>query len=388
MRVEYTGGTSANTYFIKYVQPISILSNRDYEINLSLFNNNFFRTLDDNGNRVENKISILAYGTTDINIINDVEYEYPLISSSSLLYTSGNTYPYPDRQEYQYIRNGIMYYGVSGLPVIDGNELLYYGRINTTINQSVVTGINSWKPLKSVFRIDDNIGEQIIYIGILIETTDVFNLNQPLFITNFTYTGADKIVQDESKDNLFVEKYFDSSFIGNIQKLRVYDIAFEGNQVLHNAIIEARNNTAYNILISKGGRLIHQYENLPYIPQQSSGSDIRKSIRYRNSDGTYKDLYQMIDIKVVVKSRSNVNVELVKFKKVVETGWLQLIWVNDTTYDFIVPDTITSLHPNEILFAEIKFQWADPLDIDNVYDKIFVIDITSSNLLNNTVKNY
>ena len=157
---------------------------------------------------------------------------------------------------------------------------------------------------------------------------------------------------------------------------------------MHNAIVEAKNNTGFGILISKGGRIIQQYEDVPYTPQQSSGSDIRKSIRYRNSDGSYKDLYQMIDIKVIIKSRINPSVELIKFKKIATSGWTQLIFINDTTYDFIVPNTITAQHPNEILFAEIKFQWADPDDIDNVFDKIFVIDITNSNLLDNTVKNY
>ena len=80
----------------------------------------------------------------------------------------------------------------------------------------------------------------------------------------------------------------------------------------------------------------------------------------------------------------NKNIE----KRVVDAGWLQLIFVNDTTYDFIVPDTITSAHPNEILFAEIKFQWADPDDIDNVFDKIFITNITTSKLLDNSIKNY
>lgn len=204
------------------------------------------------------------------------------------------------------------------------------------------------------------------------------------------YNNFDKnqLIQDSSKNELFIEKYFNSPFIGNIQKLRVYDIALESNEVLHNAFIESTNNTNYGILISKGGRIINRYENVPYIPQQSSGSDIRKSIRYRNSDGTYKDLYQMLDIKVVIKSRSNTSVELVKFKKNADIGWLGLIYVNDTTYDFIVPDTITALHPNETLFAEIKFQWTDPLDIDNVLDKIFVINITTANLIDNSVKNY
>ena len=96
----------------------------------------------------------------------------------------------------------------------------------------------------------------------------------------------------------------------------------------------------------------------------------------------------MIDIMVVIKSKSNPNVELIKFKKVDVSGWTALIFVDDYTYDFIVPNTITGAHPNEILYAEIKFQWTDPDDIDDVFDKIFIVNLSTSTLLDNTVKNY
>jgi hypothetical protein len=395
MRVEYTGGTSALTYFIKCNTPITVLSNRDYEVELSLFNDRFFKTVDENGNRIQNKISLLTYGTSDISVIDEIDYEIPLLFNNNSTPTNQQLYPFPDRQEYQYIRNGVMYYGVSGVKVTDEMDYVYgYDKysnppsLQETSFNSIVTGENSWKPIKLKFRTTENSGKNLIYIGILIETTNVFNLNRPLFITNFTYKGADIIKQDERKDNLFVEKYFNSSYIGNIQKLRVYNIALNPDEVLHNAIIETRNNSAYNLQISKGGRIISSNQNYPQLPQWTSGSDIRKSIRYRNADGTYRDLYQMIDIKVVVKSRVNPTVELVKFKKNIESGWLQLIWINDTTYDFIIPDEITSQHPNEILFAEILFQWADPLDIDNVFDKIFITNITTNSLQDNSVKNY
>ena len=212
-----------------------------------------------------------------------------------------------------------------------------------------------------------------------------FGLKHSWHYSDFEKTD---VIQDPSKSNLFIEKYFDSSFSGNIQKLRVYDNALTSSEILHNAIIEAKSNVNYEILITTGGRIINRYENITYIPQQTAGSDIRKSIRYRNADGSYKSLLDMIDIFVVIKSRSNPSIELVKFKKIATTGWLELIYMEDTTYDFIVPDTITSNHANETLFAEIKFQWQDPNDIDNVFDKIFIVDVTTSKLLNNSVKNY
>jgi len=380
MRVKYTGGTG-NTYFIKYNQPISILSNRDYITNLLLNNNNFF-----SGGTI-NKISILIYSNDiNINIVNSIEYIYPLTNEYILSLQNSKLQPFDDKHEYEYIKNKIMYYGVTGIPVTPENALIVgFGNHN---QNTIITGQNGWLPIKTTFRTDNNIGKNTAYLGILIETDGKFNTGGTLYINDFKYIAADIISQDKNKNNLFVEKYFNSSYVGNIQKLRVYDIALQPQEILHNAIIEAKNNTGFGILISKGGRIIQQYEDIPYIPQQSSGSDIRKSIRYRNSDGTYKDLYQMIDIKVIVKSRNNPSIELIKFKKIAISGWTQLIYINDTTYDFIVPNTITAEHPNEILFAEIKFQWADPNDIDNIFDKIFVIDITNNNLLDNTVKNY
>jgi len=388
INVEYTGitGTSAMTYFIKYNQPISVLSNRDYEINASILNNGFFKTISDNF-YVNNKISIIVYGSTDIDIISEIDYEYPIIFNSCMNLLNTELHPFPDRSEYEYIGlDHHMYYGATGVRVTHQNILL--NQQNVVLDSNFVTGQNEWVDLKTVFRTADNSGKQQVFIGILIESTDSFNINQPLYISDFSYKGADILNKDINKDNLFVEKYFNSTFIGNLQKLRVYDIALKPDEVLHNAIFETKYTTGYGINISTGGRIIQRYENITYIPQQTSGSDIRKSIRYRNADGSYKDLFQMIDIKVVVKSRSNPSVELVKFKKVADIGWLALIFVDTTTYDFIVPDTITSQHPNEVLFAEIKFQWVDLNDIDGVADKIFVVDITTTNLLNNTVKNY
>ncbi len=200
--------------------------------------------------------------------------------------------------------------------------------------------------------------------------------------------SGNTITKDSTKDNLTIEKYFNSSFIGNIQKLRIYDNALTSTEMLNNSMCEASSNLNYQIAVSSGGRLIEKNESFTSIPQVTSGSDITKGILYRNSDGSYKDLFAMTDIKVVVKSRSNTSVELVKFKKVVEAGWLGLVYINNYKYEFIVPNTITAAHPNEILFAEIKFQYPDPNDIDLITDKIFVMNITSNNLIDNNIKNY
>jgi hypothetical protein len=399
MRIEYTGatgttGTSANTYFVKFNHPITVLSNRDYEINLSIFNNDFFK------NSGTNKISLLIYGSVDVNILNETQYYYPLAAAQYAAMQMISSSPLVDTQEFEYSENGRLYYGVTGKPVFNQFTIISGNNVDVVSTQeTIMTGDNTWIPMKTIFSTKENSGKQQVHIGLLIESDNAPNSNKPLFINDFTYTAADILVQDHRKDNLLIQENFDSSFIGGIQKLRVYNNALTSPEVLHNALIEAKSNPNLNLPVSKGGRIIYggggkvttRYKIPTYVPQESAGSDIRKSIRYKNTDGTYKDLDTMIDIKVLIKSRTNPSIELIKFKKIGGTfsgeTWLSLIRVNNTTYDFIVPDTITKLHPNEILFAEIKFQWIDPDDIDGVLDKIIVVNITTK-LLDNTIKNY
>jgi hypothetical protein len=250
MRIEYTGGTG-NTYFIRFNQPISVLSNRDYVANLSLFNQDFFNS------ETNNKISILMYSdTTDINVVTDTEYIYPLTNVYLESIANQGLHPFYDKQEYQWIFNSVMYYGVSGLPVTPENALIVgYGQ-NEQISNYFVTGENGWIPLKSTFRTPDNSGKNSIYMGILIETDGGFNTGGTLFINGFTYTAADILVKDVRKNNLTIEQNFDSGFIGGIQKLRIYDKAFNAAEVLHNSLMESKLKS--NMLVSKGGRIIYR----------------------------------------------------------------------------------------------------------------------------------
>jgi len=272
MRIEYTGGTgatgqtgaSATTYFVKFNQPITVLSNREYAINLDLFNDGFFKTYDDHNYFVKNKVSIVVYGTEDVEIVDDIEYKYPLTTEDISSLPEVGIHPFPDRNEYQYIRDSISYYGATGYPVysdpayysyfgIEDRQIMGTPRIGSTI-----TGQNSWLPLKTVFRVKDNTGEQFVNIGILIETTDEFNIKEPLFIKDFTYTGADILGQDPRKENLLIQQNFDSSYNGDIQKLRVYTNALTSQQILHNALMEMENSPGLNLQISKGGRIIYR----------------------------------------------------------------------------------------------------------------------------------
>lgn len=260
-RVDYTGGTG-NTYFIKFNNPISVLSNRDYTINLSVYDNGFFKTVDNSGNTVTNLLSILAYGdTTNVDVFSSVEYSYPILMSSANEQRLG-LHPFSDEFEYIYT-NGIMYYGETGEPVIDifGNLSNYGWYSNSiltgsTVQNGLVTGQNTWNKLKSVIKTPDNTGQSFINVGLLVQTSNSFNIDKPLFIKDFTYSASDVLVKDQRKNNLTIEQNFNTPFIGGIQKLRMYDNALTSPEVLHNAIWESKVNP--NIKVNKGGRIIYR----------------------------------------------------------------------------------------------------------------------------------
>ena len=263
MRVNYTGGTG-NTYLIKFSHPISVLSNRDYTVNLSIFDDEFFKNLDDNDNAVNNKISILPYSnTTDVNVLYDTEYLYPMSNLTIEQLRALGLHPFVDKQEYEYIyKNSVMYYGVSGLPVVnefgslsDGSPVISILSGNTN-HDGIVGGQGVWNKIKSVFRTPDNCGQHFIFIGVLIETSDKFNIDKPLFIKDFTYTASDVLIQDDRKNNLLIEQNFNTSFIGGIQKLRIYNNALTSPEILHNALVESKQNP--DIVVSKGGRIIYR----------------------------------------------------------------------------------------------------------------------------------
>mgnify|MGYP001766819860 CR=1 FL=1 len=188
MRIENTGAT-ATTYFIKYNHPVSVLSNRDYTVNLLLYDDEFFNRF------ATNKASILVYSdTVDVEIMDSIEY---------------------------------------------------------------TKGQRQWKQLKSVFSTTDNSGQHFVNIGILIESSEEFNLDASLFVRDFTYTAADILVQDERKNDITIEQNFNTPFIGGIQKLRIYTKAFTTTEILHNILMEVQNNPGQNIVVTKGGRVIY-----------------------------------------------------------------------------------------------------------------------------------
>lgn len=115
----------------------------------------------------------------------------------------------------------------------------------------------TWTNIKYKIRTKENTGLSKVHVGLYILSDTTLVPNFTLYFDKFNYRGADVMSKDHVKDNELIEQLYDNSFIGGIQKLRIYDVAFNSQQVLHNALIEAKN-PAYGFLISNGGRIIYR----------------------------------------------------------------------------------------------------------------------------------
>jgi len=255
-RVDYNGTsaqTPSNQYYIEHIEPFEILSNRDYDINIKIYDSGIFRQFDSNLNRVTSTISLIVYGSEDIEIINETKYKAPLTAAD--IYGDSPFQVLPSEYEYWDPISRLMISGPTGYPVIsDINE----EELHRLANVGNVTGVNEWHDLKLKFRVKDNTGPQIIFIGLLLNSTASLNNDFVLFMDDWNYVGSDALSKDSTKDDLLIQQNFDKSFNGGIQKLRLYDVAFNSQQILHNAIMEANTNSAYNLIIQKGGRIIYR----------------------------------------------------------------------------------------------------------------------------------
>ena len=258
MKIEQTGGTSTlYEYYIEFDEPIEALSNRDLKLSLDVYDTGIFQSIDANGYAVYSSINLIAIGTEDITIEKETIYSQPISHLDASINAPFSTY---DDQIYEYedAETSLLIDGQTGYPIINEyNETLIDGGV---IQQThvAVTGRNEWKSLETTFRLKDNTAKQYIKVGILLQSTAPLNDNFVLYIKDFNYLAQDKLVQDKTKDNLLIQQNFDSSYKGGIQKLRIYDRAFNSQEVLHNAKIELKNKPGYNYIVTIGGRLIYR----------------------------------------------------------------------------------------------------------------------------------
>lgn len=138
-------------------------------------------------------------------------------------------------------------------------KLVTYGSEDITIVEEKTYkggGAGKWVDLSLKVRVKDNTGRQTMRVGILIESNRPLNTDFILFVDDFTYIASNVLAQDDAKQNLTIQSNFDSSFIGGIQKLRVYTIPFTAQMALHNAVKEFSSNSGYGKTIAGGGRII------------------------------------------------------------------------------------------------------------------------------------
>ena len=249
LKIEQTGATATtqSNYFILFNNPIEALSNRDYNVNVDVFDTGIFKGYDITNNIINGNVRLVAFGTTDI-LVNKQTIYYNIPQQEVM------TTPYSILNgEFQYFKDGLIVYGESGYPVNVPEE--YYNDNNISQN---VSGTNKWNKLNLNFKLKENSGKQLIYIGLIIESEDVLNDNFILYLKDFHYLASDKLSQDISKDNLLIEQNFSKSFNGGIQKLRIYDYGFSGSEVLYNVLYELKNKPNLNYTIVKGGRIINK----------------------------------------------------------------------------------------------------------------------------------
>jgi hypothetical protein len=232
-----------------YTNPITVFSNRYYDVEIMVFDGGFFKKHTTEGGLVKNVAKISISGE-DVDIISAVDFFYPQLS---LPINS----PFIDHREYQYSKDGLLYYGSTGLPVNEikpfneGPSMVFF-EIDPNDSENVTTGTGKWRKLKTRFKLKDGVGRKEIQLSLKIETNYGFNLDKPLYLDKILYRGADVLVQDERKEELLIEKNFDNNFIGGIQKLRIYDNALNSQEVIHNASKES-----LSVNVNKGGRIIY-----------------------------------------------------------------------------------------------------------------------------------
>ena len=124
MEVLYTGtSTGSSSYFVKFNQPIEILSNRIYDFSVDIYDTGIFKQYNPDMSLANNSISLIVYGSEEINVLNEVTYKFPLTMNDvlTILSVNPNSLTY---DEYQYVRCGIKYYGLTNLPALPV-DLLY-----------------------------------------------------------------------------------------------------------------------------------------------------------------------------------------------------------------------------------------------------------------------
>lgn len=108
------------------------------------------------------------------------------------------------------------------------------------------------------FRCVSNDREKIIGVPFNISWGGgTFGLKHSYHYTNFSGDPTTLII-DESKNDLLIQNNFDDSYIGDIQKLHIYNRALSQEEIKHNSKIIFNNNSSYGVVLTNGGRIIYE----------------------------------------------------------------------------------------------------------------------------------
>ncbi len=190
-----TGITSTTSeYYLRYNNKLEILSNREYVFEFDVFDKNSF---DLTG---VGKIGLVFTGETNITVVEEIAYQYNAVTGAS----------FP----------------------------------------------NTWTHVRYRIKTQNNTSLSSVSPFITILSDHSLNNGAVIYIKNFKWFGADGLSKDVRKNNELIESTFSKSFTGSIQKLRIYDKAFNAQEAYHNAKIEFQN-LSYGVIINNGGRLIY-----------------------------------------------------------------------------------------------------------------------------------
>lgn len=126
--------------------------------------------------------------------------------------------------------------------------LFFYGDVPIEIIEAHpykkdVNFMNEWVELSYKIKLKNNTNKQNIRMGFYFKSDMNLVQNFILYFDNLKFVGSDKLVKDISKEDQKIETTFGNSFIGSIQKLRIYTRALSIQEVFHNAKIEVKNTT-------------------------------------------------------------------------------------------------------------------------------------------------
>lgn len=140
--------------------------------------------------------------------------------------------------------------------------LFFHGNVDIMILEETSFDKNQalpfeWFEITYKIRLQENTNKQKIKVGFFVKSDMALNEEFKFYFDKFNFIGSDKLSQNKENLGQKIEKTYSKSFVGGIQKLRIYDNALTPQEILHNALIESKNK-AYNLIVSKGGRLIYE----------------------------------------------------------------------------------------------------------------------------------